>query len=279
MAKGRRTVLPIPDVSAEPLGGGYKNELLRYGEVVLRLETTTLESATWERGLLEFLAARLPEAVVPLAGPVIWSDGRIATALPFVDGVELDREARGERRELARLLARLHVAGLEWTGGQRPGASSWPERDLVRNEWWDWTIVEKPTALVVAYEELVALLADPPRLREGIVHGDIYRANLLVREQHIVGVIDWEDARVDWPAWELANATWEVCKVGDVLDAARADAFVDAYVDSGGPGETEPLAQLIRCRLVADALYSLTSKARGAAYDQGYVDHLVRALA
>jgi Ser/Thr protein kinase RdoA (MazF antagonist) len=278
MAKGRRTVLPIPDISPEPLGGGYKNELLRYGDAVLRLETTTLESAVWERDLLEFLAARVPEAVVPIAGPVFWEDGRVATLLPFLDGVPLDRDDQGQRRELARLLARVHLTGLEWTGGQRPGASSWPERNLVCNDWWDWTLVEKPAPLVAAYEELTAFVADPPQLREGIVHGDVYRANLLMRGGRVVGVIDWEDARADWLAWELANATWEVCKVGDALDEARAAAFVGAYVDARGPGETEPLVRLVRCRLVADLLYSLTSKARGNAYDQSYVDHLLRAL-
>lgn len=84
---------------------------------------------------------------------------------------------------------------------------------------------------MVAYEELAALFADPPQLREGIVRGDVYRANLLVRGGRVVGVIDREDARVDWLGWELANATWEVCKAGDALDEARAAAFVGAYVD------------------------------------------------
>ena len=83
-------------------------------------------------------------------------------------------------------------------------------------------------------------------------------------------MIDWEEARLDWAAAELANAAWEV---GD-----RA-GFVAAYVEAGGPAETDHLDELLLLRNVADVLYSLTSKARGEAYDQGYVDHLLRALA
>jgi hypothetical protein len=69
-------------------------------------------------------------------------------------------------------------------------------------------------------------------------------------------MIDWEEARLDGLASELANARWEVCKVGDLLDAARADAFVAAYVGAGGPAETGHLDMLLRLRNVADVLYS-----------------------
>jgi Ser/Thr protein kinase RdoA (MazF antagonist) len=275
MAKGPGTVLRLPDGIPERLTGGYTNELLRYDDVVLRLERTTLESACWEQKLLRFLAPQLPEAVVATDGPVLWEDGRIASVIPFIPGRALERGEPGERRELARLLARLHRVGLEWTGAQRPGASSWADRDLERNSWWDWAIVDKPPVLVAAYGELVAFLADPPALATGIVHGDVDPANVRVDGGRIVGVVDWEEARLDWPAWELANAAWTTA--GE--DAGRRAAFVEAYVDAGGPGEPELLPQLTRCRLVADVLYSLTSKARGEAFSQEHVDRLLRALA
>jgi Ser/Thr protein kinase RdoA (MazF antagonist) len=253
--------------------------LLRYGDVVLRLERSTLESVQWEHELLHFLARKVPEVVAPVAGPVLWEHGRVASVFPFVPGRALDREDARQRHELADVLARLHRAGLRWTGGQRPGAASWADRDLVRNAWWDWTIVEKQPRLERAYDDVAALLADPPPLASGVVHGDVYRGNLRVQGGSIVGVVDWEEARVDWLSAELANATWEVCKVGDALDDERARDFVRVYVGAGGPAETEPLPELVHVRLVADVLYSLTSKARGEPFDQSYVDHLLRALA
>jgi Ser/Thr protein kinase RdoA (MazF antagonist) len=268
MAKGRGTVLPLPDGIPERLEGGYKNELLRYGDVVLRLERSTLERVGWEHDLLRWLD--LPEVVAPLAGPELWEDGRIASLFPYIRGTILDRDDPEQRHRLARLLAALHRRGLAWEGGQRPGASSWPERDLVRNDWWDWTVVEHPPVLVRAYEEMTAFLLDPPQLTTGIVHGDVYRGNLRVHEGTIVGMIDWEEARLDWQAWELANAAWEV---------GERDRFVAAYLAAGGPAETEHLDAFTRFRNVADVLYSLTSKARGEPYSQEYVDHLLRALA
>ena len=59
MAKGRRTVLPLPDGIAaawdlppdtveEALGGGCHNTLFRAGEVVVRIENRPAESVVWE---------------------------------------------------------------------------------------------------------------------------------------------------------------------------------------------------------------------------------------
>jgi Ser/Thr protein kinase RdoA (MazF antagonist) len=279
VAKGPRTVLPIPDGTPEPLEGGYKNTLLRYGDLVLRLEKADLDSVQWEHGVLRFLVQHMPEVVVPVAGPAVLEDGRIGSLLPFVEGADLDPDDRHQRLELARVLARLHLAGLDWQGGPRPGRPAFVDLDWKTNHWWDWTIVEKRPALVQAYEEATAWLAAAPPLGRGIVHGDICRANVRVRNRSIVGVLDWEEARVDWPAWELANATWEVCRAGEALDAGRANDFIQAYVDAGGPGETEPFTPLLRVRLIADALYSLTRAAEGGAWDPPHVERLLKALA
>lgn len=261
-AKGPGRVFPLPDTAPQRLAGGYKNELLRYGDVVLRLEDTTLESTRWEHALLRFLSAQVPEVVVPLAGPEPAQDGRVASLLPYVDGEPLDPDDGEQRLELARLLARLHRTGLDWERGPRPGVPGYNALDLARNRWWDWEMVEKPAPLVRTYDAMIEFVSDPPRLVLGAVHGDVCRGNLRVRDGRIVAVLDWEDARVDWPAWELANATWEVCKAGDALDPGRAEAFLAAYAAAGGPGERGPFPQLLRFRLAADLLYSLTSKAR-----------------
>jgi Ser/Thr protein kinase RdoA (MazF antagonist) len=277
-AKGPGRLFRLPDGSPERLAGGYKNELLRYGDVVVRLEETTLDSARWEHELLRFLARSVPEVVVPLAAPERAPDGRVATLLPYIDGLALDRDDEAQRLELAGLLARLHCAGLHWQGGPRPGVPGFAELDLVRNRWWDWELVEQPRALVHAYEATLDWLFDPPPLAYGVIHGDVCRGNVRVRDGVVVAVIDWEDARLDWPAAELANAAWEVCRVGDALDPRRVDPFLAAYAGAGGPGEQGPLEPLLRLRLVADLLYSLTSKARGEPYDPPYVEHLLRAL-
>jgi Ser/Thr protein kinase RdoA (MazF antagonist) len=294
VAKGPGTVLPDPDgiaerwglaplAAPEPLTSGHRNALLRCGDVVVRLERTDAESAAWEHELLAFLAHDVPEVVVPLTArdgsTFSASDGVIVSVLPFVAGEPLDRGDEDQRLQLARLLARLHWVGAAWHR-PRPGRPSFADADVEVNAWWDWRIVDKPAVLTRAFECTRVWLAAAPALAYGAVHGDIYRGNLRVRDGRIVGLVDWEEARVDWPAWELANATWEVCKdmSRDELDRERAEHFLAAYADAGGPGERKPFEPLLRLRLLADALYSLTSKARGEPYDPGYVSHLLRAL-
>jgi len=293
-ATGPGTVLPDPDGIAErwglaplpppePLTGGYKNALLRCGDVVVRLERADPESVAWEHELLAFLSHDVTEVVAPLpardGSTFFASDGVVVSVLPFIPGIPLDRNDEDQRLQLAGLLARLHRAGAAWQR-PRPGRPSFAEADLEVNAWWDRRIVDTPPVLARAFERAGAWLAAGPELARGAVHGDVYRGNLRVRDGRIAGVVDWEEARVDWPAWELANATWEVCKdeATDALDPVRADAFLAAYVAAGGPGELEPFEPLLRLRLVADALYSLTSRARGEPYDPAHVSHLLRAL-
>jgi len=268
---------------AEPLEGGHKNRLLRCGEVVLRIEERDPESVAWEHELTTFLSHDVPEVVTPLVAldgsTFAETDGVVVSVLPFVEGAPLDRDDESERLEVARLLARLHWVGRIWKR-PRPDRPAFADLDLETNAWWDVRIIEMPAVLARAYERSRAWLAAAPWLGRGAVHGDVYRGNLRVRDRRIRGVLDWEDARVDWPAWELANATWEVCKdeARDRLDPERSARFLDAYAEAEGPGELGPFDDLLRLRLVADALYSLTSAARGEPWSPRYVEHLLRAL-
>jgi Ser/Thr protein kinase RdoA (MazF antagonist) len=294
VAKGPGTVLPDPDGIAErwglaplpdpePLAGGYKNTLLRCGEVVIRIERNDPESVAWEHELTAFLAHDVPEVVTPLVArdgsTFLEVEGVVTSVLPFVEGDPLDRDDAEQRLGLARLLARLHWVGLAWKR-RRPGRPAFADLDFEANAWWDVRVVELPAPLERAYDRSREWVARAPWLTRGAVHGDVYRGNLRVGDGRIRGVLDWEDARVDWPAWELANATWEVCmdEARDALDPERAAAFLDAYTEAGGPGERAPFDELLRLRLVADALYSLTSAARGEPWDEAHVDHLLRAL-
>jgi Ser/Thr protein kinase RdoA (MazF antagonist) len=162
----------------------------------------------------------------------------------------------------------------------RPDRPAFADLDLETNAWWDLRIVEMPAVLEQAYERSRAWLAAAPWLARGAVHGDLYRANLRVHDGRINGILDWEDARVDWPAWELANTTWEVCKdeARHRLDPERSARFLEAYAEADGPGELASFDDLLRLRLVADTLLSLTNAARDEPWDRQYVDHLLRAL-
>ena len=74
------------------------------------------------------------------------------------------------------------------------------------------------------------------------VHGDYYGGNLFVLEGEIVGVVDWSDADLVPMEQEVSWAAWEFCHDDDGEDLIddKAEAFIKAYVDSGGPADVAP---------------------------------------
>jgi Ser/Thr protein kinase RdoA (MazF antagonist) len=261
VAKGPLTVLTLPDGIAEhwglppltnpvPLTGGYHNLVIRTGDVVIRVETRELESTVWEHELLAWLAADVPEVVAPIqagdGSTFLVVEGQIVSVLPFVEG----EPSAG--LDVASLLARIHARGAEWPQARaRPGRPSYADLDWERNDWWDWSAVPKPPELVRAFDHVRAWIASAPSLAVTPVHGDPAQQNVLSRTGRIAGVIDWEWARLDWPALELALAAWTFAE-------ENVKSFVRAYVDAGGPGEPDVLDEGRRLQLLVNALYSLT---------------------
>ena len=230
-----------------PLRGGYKNELWRLDDVVIRVEAASVESVEWEHSLLEFLGDRVDEVVVPLpaadGSTYIVVDARVLSVWPYVEGAPARRRHERHAAAAAELLARLHRAGLEWRGGQRPGAH--------------------PVG------------GDGAR---GPIHGDFYRGNVLVLRARIVGLIDWEEACVDRFDYDLANAVWEFCK--DMrrhdFDRGLARAMLEAY---GGVADLPDLVELIRVRRRREIADSVEREALGEKVDVSYRRHNERALA
>lgn len=254
----------------ERLGGGYHNALLRTDDWVVRIEERPPESVAWEHALVGFLAVEIPEVLAPLAArdgsTFLVHQRRVVSLLPFVEG------DYGAGPDAAALLARIHLRGLEWPAvGQRPGRPSYRELDWRRNDWWDWSLVPKPPELVRAFQHARRWVAEAPPLVTGPVHGDVAAQNVLSRGGRVVAVLDWEYARLDWPALELANAAWTLAH----RDQQR---FVRDYRAAGGPGEPEAFEEGVRIRILANVLYSLTAKQQGRAWNPQFVDYLLAAL-
>jgi Ser/Thr protein kinase RdoA (MazF antagonist) len=270
---GDRYGLALPAAGA-PLPGGATGSLLRAEQVVVRVEEADPEGLRWEHELLLFLAEEIDEVVPPLLardGSTFYLDGyRAVSVFPFVDGRTLRSRERSFRRVLPRLLARLHARGQAWTThDQRPDVPSLRERDWEQNDWWDWNLVEKTPSLVRAYEELRDWVSNAPDLTVCPIHGDFHPGNVLVSGRHIVGVVDWQYARIDWPAFELAGAVWELAgEPGSIaVDPARSETVVGDYLAAGGPGEPEFLVPLMRLESLVTALFSLTRAARGLSWN------------
>jgi Ser/Thr protein kinase RdoA (MazF antagonist) len=214
---------------------------------VIRIEAAAPESVAWEHSLLKFLGDRVEEVVVPIpaadGSTFVVDRRRVLSAWPYVERTPARRRSERHAVAAAELLARLHRAGLEWRGGQRPGA--------------------RPVG---------------GEGQRGPIHGDFYRGNVLVRRGRIVGLIDWEESCVDRFDYDLANAVWEFCK--DMrrhdFDRRLARAMLEAY---DGPAGGDDLLDLIRVRRRREIADSLEREALGEAVDVAYRRHNERALA
>jgi Ser/Thr protein kinase RdoA (MazF antagonist) len=287
----------FPGLGVRRLGrleGGYVNDVFRVecgGEYVLRIcvPETRLEMVLWEHDLLDYLGPRVPEVPAPVpaadgATAVEW-DGRIASLFPYVEGHRPVRMRRQHRIAAAHTLARIHRAAASFGRAmERPGHSRWWRLDWRENRWWHWSRAhsalaraasEAPGDLDPSLGEIAGVLerhlAVLPkaveelrwrRLPEHAIHGDYHEGNLGVVDDHVVGVFDWDEARLDWRACELADATWAFCRNpwNDDFDRDAAGDFLAAYRDAGGEvtdAERGVLVLLMRARRLWEALYAV----------------------
>ncbi len=211
------------------LGGGHRNtvlELRRDGErLVARVTRRPAAALDWELDLMEFLAGHgfLVPAVVPT------DDGR-----RHADGVVVQRWLPGREPTgfdwpaVAALLRRLHELTAGWP--QRPGFHSTREL-LDADRGGDVDLTAMPADAVAACRRAWAALSGPT----AVVHGDPCAANVRVGEAGI-GLLDWDEARVDHPDLDLADLP------GAELPGPRnrvARAAVDAWEAAAG-WRTEP---------------------------------------
>jgi aminoglycoside phosphotransferase (APT) family kinase protein len=271
--------------SGERLLGGATGALVRAGDFAVRAEHTDPESVRWEHELLRFLAEEIDEVVAPLPaldGSTFYLEGsRVVSVFPFIEGDELRSREGAFRHELPTLLARLHRRAQAWTvRDPRVGVPALRERDWDQNDWWDWSLVEKTPPLVRAFEELREWVRSAPDLCVCAIHGDFHPGNVLVRDGRIVAVLDWQYARRDWPAFELASIVWDLGWDGEstTIDPGVRDAVIRDYLDAGGPGEPEVLVPMARLEGLASALFSLTRAARGLSWNPDFTRRVIATL-
>jgi Ser/Thr protein kinase RdoA (MazF antagonist) len=258
----------------KPLAGGHANDVFLVdsprGALVLRRKHPPSDpvSIGWEHRLLARLASDLPEIPAPVraldgstflmyAGDAVW-------LVPAVRGVPADRRDECHRVAAARLLGRLHRATCDVEAPARRGVDGLAQLpslgvDGLPAAWRERVARQR--------DEALALLAEvgKRRPRTGVVHGDFFPGNVLVRDAEVVGLVDWEEAHVGWLATDLATGAWEFCRrpSGDDFDRAAADRFIEAYRKAGGAvpdAEDDVLVPLIRIKRVLEVLRAPTDR-------------------
>ena len=268
----------------EPLAT-IRNLVFRSGEYVIREASAAPENVAWEHELLTFIAPDVPEVVAPLrardGSTLLGRNGAVVSVQPFVDE---PLAKRGDAHVIAgvpQVLARIHRACERWPKVRpRPGRPAIRDWDWVVNETWDWDAIERTPLIERAYATARDWLAAPPPLTEAPMHGDFHPDNLLASDSRIEAVLDWEFARLDWPAFDLAAAVTVVALQRDgSIDPAIADETVAAYIHAGGRDESEALEPLMRIFLLAVALHGRTRKVQGASWHPEFQEMIETALA
>ena len=269
------------------LDGGEECEIWRVasevGSLVVRIspDWRSLDRLRQTHRLLLSLQSRLPVVVAPLKArdktTFFLYRGQYVVLFPYREGQHMDRENPAHRLAAARLLAALHraTAKISYSHIQRHVREA-PDLPGVEDA------VELSDPELDAWH--AALLSEPATYTCGIIHGDYYRRNILVQDDIIVAVLDWDDAHPDFLMQEVAYSTWEFCKTaeGDDWYPERAQAFLRAYREAGGPCRTEEYASVlpfIRWRLREEIRYNLAAKAAGLPWwDDEYVEAISRAF-
>lgn len=218
-----------PDVRAWPgvspierVEGGHRNEVWRgtspNGQVAIRSSRRSPESLAWELDLVERLGAL--GFLVPRVAPT--ADGE-----PEAGGVVVQEWIEGREpstiadwRLVATELCRLHVV---MSGHpQRPGCVPVAELDR-RGRSVDADLAALPDDVAAEVLAVFVSVSDEPT---SLVHGDPGPSNLRITADGRVGLLDWDESRVDVALHDLSNLGIQVLPDDD---HARAQRLSDAW--------------------------------------------------
>jgi homoserine kinase type II len=154
-------------------------------------------------------------------------NGKPAVIVTRLPGAPKVRPSAHDCRVAGRILADIHVAGVEYDASlDNPRGREWREdfaRRIAPN------LAQRENDLI-AEENRFQASRDDAVLPQGIIHGDYFHDNVLWDEEGHGGVIDFYFACDDALLYDVAIAVNDWCVNADAtLDHARAHAFLQGY--------------------------------------------------
>jgi homoserine kinase type II len=233
--------LDVATVRGIPAGSVNSNYALGLageggGQVFLRVyEEQQAESAAGEARLLAHLAAEgvktpRPRPLAADASAFIAEHaGKPVAVFPWIEGDSLCQKlvTVEAARKLGAALGEVHRAGDTFVGApaSRFGAPQLAAR-LRGLEAMD--LDAELTAVVARLGADLARLTDRPIVGQGLIHGDLFRDNVLWQAGEITALLDFESASIGSRPFDLMVTILAWC-FGDALDPELARALVDGY--------------------------------------------------
>lgn len=191
----------------------------------------------WEARLVTALAA----AGVVTPSPLAATDGRPYAPLarkwvsvfPWRDGRHLHEVTPEIARAFGAALAKLHLAGLDLPAGWRRGSIY--DHDHLVTRFDRITLASDPLlthAIAILREELAAAAAGSAIRRsatQGIIHGDLFRDNVLWQDDQISAILDFEQASGGSLAYDIAVCLNDWCWSDNAPRIDVAQALLAGY--------------------------------------------------
>jgi homoserine kinase type II len=173
----------------------------------------------------------VPYAIVDRNGSALHNiKNRPALLQPRLPGDHVEHPQKWHCEAIGHLLARLHDASCSLHRSSDRGPTWVVEHawKLLDSAWQDdqrW--------LAPALTQLTDWLNTPVELPSSIIHGDLFRDNVLFDSGHISGVIDFYNAATGWDLLDLAICVndWcvDVTPDGVLMDRNRIHLLLSAY--------------------------------------------------
>jgi Ser/Thr protein kinase RdoA (MazF antagonist) len=315
-------------LSCKRLSGGERNDIFKLdfhegSPLVLRIihHKTELSGVLYTNTWSAFAASRIKEAISPrltkTGDSIFIHNGMICEILPFVEGVNSDRELSIHRDEIAKIQARLHNIGLQFPDQRpRPDRPRLLEFDFENNYIYNWEAVDKMLssggkalfsdprhqseteqekiagiyerreALYKGKEEFIKLTESLKKRRDLLyapIHGDLYGPNVLMKDDRIAGILDWDECGNEMLVYELGRVLWEYCKnpERDGFDRDRSAQYLAAYKAEGGPvpeDEWDLMVPLLRYLKYIEVMLYVHNSIIGDVWDPAYGLENIKAL-
>jgi len=178
-------------------------------------------AAREQRMVAALVAAGVPTPIAVATGTL---SRKPAAVFPWIDGVHSCQRAvsAGRARAVGEALARVHRSNA-------PASESRFDEAALRKRLA--TIDSNAFPVARLARTLDALTARARDLPSGVVHGDLFRDNVLFEaadSDHVVALLDFESASRGAFAYDLAVTALAWC-FGDAFDASRARAMIEGY--------------------------------------------------
>lgn len=268
------SIAAIRGILAGSVNTNYECTLEGGGRAFLRVyEEQDAAGAALEIRLLEHLGARgvptvrpLPRAASARDGMALSSySGKAAAVFPWIDGEVLcqKRVTEDVMEQVGRVLARIHVAGAGFEGAERSRFDASHLRGRLlglrargygRASLTGGVAGGEVGADVERLAERLAAYVERERARGGpepaaLVHGDVFRDNVLWRDGRMAAVLDFESASLGSVTFDLCVTMLAWC-YGDALEGGLARALARGYT------RERPLSAADRERLFDDAVFA-----------------------